>query len=263
MGGVTVDPWDLLSGARRAVARRVCDEESLRRNEIVIALSGSHAFGFASPGSDVDLKAVHVAPVESLLGLEPEAPAADRLEVVDGVTVDFTSNELAAVLQGALKGNGNFLERVLGPTALVASPELASLREITRGALSRRVHRHYRGFATGQIKDFAERPTAKRLFYVLRTCLTGARLLRSGELVTELDALLDGDGFGDARALIAARRAGEEAAFDAGASARWRAEASRAMALLDEAHARSALPESPRDPRALHEWLVAFRRAQK
>jgi hypothetical protein len=39
----------------------------------------------------------------------------DRAEVVDAVEIDYTSNELAHALSGILAGNGNFIERVLGP----------------------------------------------------------------------------------------------------------------------------------------------------
>src|SRR5690606_22403890 len=49
----------LLAAHPRAVADRVLDEESARRRHLVIALSGAHAYGFPSPDSDLDLKAVH------------------------------------------------------------------------------------------------------------------------------------------------------------------------------------------------------------
>lgn len=259
MGGVSDLVWARLPAAKRAVAERVIAEESARREHLVVALSGSHAFGFATPESDVDLKAVHLAPSEALLGLDELDPTANRLGAVDGVAVDYTSNELGAVLRGILRGNGNFVERVLGATALTATGDLDALREVTRGALSRRVHRHYHGFATGQGREFAQRPSAKSLLHALRTALTGARLLRTGELVAELDALLDDDGFDAARAVLAARRAGEAPALDV---ARWRGELARAMEVLDAAERGSALPAEPRDPRAAQAWLVSLRRAR-
>src|SRR5262249_9150420 len=83
-----------------------------------IYLSGAHAYGFPSPDSDLDLKCVHVAPTGELVGLEPVSEPADRIVVIDGVELDDDSNELGAVLRGAIQGNGNFLERILGELTL-------------------------------------------------------------------------------------------------------------------------------------------------
>jgi len=90
---------------------------------------------------------VAVAKTADLLGLTAPAPTFDRVEVLGGVEVDYTSNELAHALSGILAGNGNFLERVLGRTVPYASGLLAELRPIVQRTLSRGVHRHYRGFA--------------------------------------------------------------------------------------------------------------------
>src|SRR3954451_14933029 len=105
---------DPLTSHQRTVADRVLDEESSRREHVVVYLSGAHAYGFPSPDSDLDLKAIHVAKTGELLGFEPPAPTVDRAEILDGVEIEYTSNELAHALAGILAGNGNFLERVLG-----------------------------------------------------------------------------------------------------------------------------------------------------
>jgi len=253
--------WALLTEAQRASSRAVIDREGARRRHVVVALSGAHAYGFPSPDSDVDLKAIHVAPTAALLGLHPSIAPADRIEMLDGVEMDYTSNELGGVLAGILKGNGNYLERVLGATSLAGSPWLESLRPLVRGALSRRVYRHYRGFAQGQRREFDEAPTAKKLLYVLRTALTGAHLLRSGELELDVTALLDDYGLGAARALVEAKRAGERAVLPDGERARWAAEVERAIARLDEAHEASGLPEGPVNEAELDAWLIEVRRA--
>lgn len=242
------------------VARRVIAEESARREHVVVYLSGAHAYGFPSPDSDLDLKAIHVAPTAALLGLAPPAPTFDRAEVVDGVEIDYTSNELAHALAGILRGNGNFLERALGPATLLESPILAGLREVARGALSRRVHRHYRGFAESQIRELDREPTVKRLLYVLRTALTGTHLLRTGELVTDLGALLDVHPLEGARALIERKRAGERTPLDAAERDRWRARVAERIEELDAARDRSSLPEEPRNAHAAEAFSIEVRR---
>jgi hypothetical protein len=125
------------------------------------------------------------------------------------------------------------------------------------------VYRHYHGFASGQLRDLDETraPTAKSVLYVLRTALTGAHLLRTGRLVTDLTALLDDYGHGQARALVEAKRAGERTPLDRATLDRWRDGLGRALGLLDEALAASPLPEEPRNRDAIEAWLVALRRA--
>jgi predicted nucleotidyltransferase len=242
------------------VVARFLDEEAGRREHVVVYLSGAHAYGFPSPDSDVDLKCVHLAPAERFLGLLPPEPVVDRVEVIDGVEVDYTSNELGRALQGLLKGNGNFLERVLG-LALVGSPAATALRELAPAYLSRRFEHHYRGFATQQLAALEAAPTVKRLLYVLRTLSTGVVLLRTGRLVVDLRETAAELGLRDVDALIARKRAGERVALDADERARWSPTIGSLFSALADATARSPLPVDPTGTAVLDAWLIALRRA--
>src|SRR6185436_15328485 len=103
-----------LTERQRRAADKLLDEEGAHRTHLVVSLSGAHAYGFPSPDSDLDLKAVHIEDTEHLLALEWRPMPAERLEVIDGVEVDYSSNEIRDVLLGIVRGNGNFIERVLG-----------------------------------------------------------------------------------------------------------------------------------------------------
>lgn len=245
----------------RTIVERALAEESAKRSHLVVSLSGAHAYGFPSPDSDFDLKAVHVEPAHRLLGLSNPVLHADRMEVIDGVEIDYTSNELRPVLLGVLHGNGNYIERILGKTALLASDALESLKPLVKQALSRRVAGHYIGFATSQREAFLRDPSAKKLLYVLRTALTGLHALTTGEIVTDLGSICDTYGFGDARELILAKRRGERVKLDPKESERWLAESERAIAALRAAVEGSALPPEPTEEasRALEDWLLRIR----
>lgn len=246
----------------QAVLEAVLDEESRKRSHLVVALSGAHAYGFPSPDSDLDLKCVHVEPTDRLLGLGGVALHADRMEVIDGVEIDYTSNEIKPVLLGVLHGNGNYIERILGRIQPRVSPDLEGLKPLVRAALSRRIASHYLGFAANQQEAFRRDTTAKKLLYVLRTALTGRHALLTGEIETDLERLCEPYGFGGARELIATKRRGERVKLEAAESARWLAEADRAIASLRAAAAESVLPpEPPEDAsRALEAWLLELRR---
>ncbi len=251
---------DVLTPHQRHIAARVIAEEEGRRRHLVVALSGAHAYGFPSPDSDLDIKAIHVAPTRSLLGLSEATPARDRLEVLEGIEIDYTSTELGAALRGLLKGNGNYLERVLGAHLLYQSPLLVELAPLASATLSKRYHRHYLGFARQQEEALRRSaPTAKKVLYVLRTALTGAHLLRSRELRVDLTLNLDEYGYADARELIERKKAGERTELDAPSLAHWTTRIQRAFELLDTAHAQSSLPEEPAHADALEAWLVDLR----
>ena len=253
----------LLSEHQSAVAARVIAEEERRRRHLVVSLSGAHAYGFPSPDSDLDVKAVHFAPTASLLGF-PHAPrTAERLEVVDGVEVDYSSNEAGAVLQGVLKGNGNYLERFLAGNVLGSTPSFDSVRPMVHRALSRRGFRHYAGFAGQQRLEWEQsgRRSAKKLLYVLRTCLTGAHLLRCGEVVTDVTRLADRYGFPDALELVGQKRSGEESELPDLLAKKWATRVTEAFTSLETARAESVLPEEPPNADELESWLVAERLA--
>lgn len=250
-----------LGAAAEAAARRVIAREQGQRHHAVVYLSGSHAYGFPSPDSDLDLKAVHVAPTARLLGLAPPASTVDHTEVVDGFEVDYTSNELGQVLNGLLGGNGNFLERVLGPTVLQADEALLGrIRALAPAFLSRRAHAHYRGFATQQHKELQRRPSAKRLLYVLRTLSTGIWLLERGELLIDLTLLAGPLGIDGVDGLILRKQDGERAVLDDDAIAGWSERIGALFARIDAARDGSVLPPVPPDPAAVEAFLVEVRR---
>ncbi|MDB4993735.1 MAG: hypothetical protein JWM74_1167 [Myxococcaceae bacterium] len=252
--------WDLLVPKEAEIARRVLAEESSHRRHLVIYLSGAHAYGFPSPDSDLDLKAIHISETAAMLGLTPPAPTFDRAEIIEGVEIDYTSNEVGHVLTGILAGNGNFIERVLGATTMEESPWLASLRPLVQRSLSKRVARHYLGFASSLRKELEERPLAKKILYVLRATLTGAHVLSTGELVTDVTKLLDRYGFSDAHALVETKRLGERTALAQAEIDRWRADIERAFTLIAEAQRTSSLPEEPPNVGEIDAWLIALRR---
>lgn len=253
-----------LSEHQRAIGDRVIAQESKKREHLVVYLSGAHAYGFPSPDSDLDLKCIHIAPTAALVGFAPPSPTFDRAEIIEEVEIDYTSNELSHALGGVLNGNGNFLERILGRTALETSPELEGLRPLAQAAVSRRYHRHYRGFAGSQQKALEQTPTVKKLLYVIRTAITGTHLLLTGELETDLQLLAPKYGLADVASLIEAKKKGERIEANPAILAEWQPRLAEICSRLDRARDESALPEDPTpdSAAALESWLVAIRKSR-
>ena len=257
------DPWTVLTAHQAEVARRFLADREAERRHLVVYLSGAHAYGFPSPDSDLDLKCVHVAPTRELVGLQPAPESAERMEVVENVELDYGSNELAPVLRGAIKGNGNFLERILGELVLASDATLlAEARTVVRPLLSRRIARHYIGFAASQLRLFDEKPTAKRALYVLRTTATGRHLLAHGELVTDV-AKLSAFVPQEIVELLELKRRAERQQLEPELVASWRARLVAAIAAVDTSVATSILPIDPPPERLVtaDTWLREVRHA--
>lgn len=256
------DPWSVLTAHQAEVARRFLADRDRERRHLVVYLSGAHAYGFPSPDSDLDLKCVHVAPTRELVGLTPPPDSSERVEVVDDVELDYAANELAPVLRGVIKGNGNFLERILGDLVLGADAKLLEeSRAVSRPLISRRVARHYGGFATSQLRLFDEQPTAKRALYVLRTAATGRHLLAHGEVVTDV-ARLSSFIPSEILELLEIKRRAERQELDPELVAPWRARLVAAVEAVDAAVATSILPIDPpvHAITAVDAWLREVRR---
>jgi hypothetical protein len=208
------------------------------------------------------LKAIHVAKTADLLGFEVPAPVANRAEIIEGVEIDYTSNELARALGGVLGGDGNFLERVLGRMTAVGSPTLEALRPIATRSLSRKFYRHYRGFALNQLGFLEKEPTVKKLLYVLRTTLTGVHLLEASELEADLTRLMDRYGVAEAAALIERKRGGERIGIDPAILESWRPRLDELFARLDRANETSSLPDAAPNEEEVREFLISARRAR-
>ena len=256
------DPWAVLTAHQQEVARAFLAARDRERAHLVIYLSGAHAYGFPSPDSDLDLKCVHVAPTRDLVGLEPNEGGSERTEIVDGVELDYTSNELGLALRGAIKGNGNFLERFLGELVLGGDAALlAESRAIVAPLVSRRVAHHYRGFARSQLRAFDESPTAKRALYVVRTAATGRHALAHGEIVTDIARLVAFVPPG-VDELLAIKRTGEKSPLPPEVAAQWRARLVATIAAIDPAS--STLPDEPMPAAiaAADAWLRELRRTR-
>jgi predicted nucleotidyltransferase len=248
----------------RFLAVRVLDDASERLPLLWLALSGAHAYGFPSEDSDLDLKGVHVVPARALLGLRENQDAVDVVTVWEGREYDFTSNEIGHVARLLLRGNGNMLERFLGPFPVVTTPTGHRMRVLARDSLSRKVAHHYGGFFRGMMREYGAEAaaglrTAKRLLYAYRVALTGIHLLLTGELVTNVVSLHEEYGCPNVLDLVGRKRSREKGTIPETDEARYLEDLSRLGRVLEEAASRSVLPEEPANREELEKLIVAAR----
>lgn len=221
------------------------EDRGLERFVIYRCVIGSRAYGLDHEGSDTDRRGVYLPPARlhwSLRGV-PE-------QLEDARTQDCYW-ELQKFLVLALKANPQILECLWTPLVEHATPLAEELRALRGAFLSRLAYVTFNGYVLSQFKKLEQdvrtrgAPRWKHAMHLVRLLLSGAALLRTGELPVRVEAHRD-------RLLAIKRGEVPWAEVDA-----WR------LALheeFDRAHAATALPERP-DHARVEAFLLAARRS--
>ncbi|TAM33453.1 MAG: nucleotidyltransferase domain-containing protein [Rhodanobacter sp.] len=157
---------------RAHVLDRLADIERRENVRILYACeSGSRGWGFASPGSDYDVRFIFVRPLNQYLRLYPPR---DVIEVAPGPVFDVNGWDLKKALLLA-KGNATVVEWLSSP--IVYRAESGFLAEMHNAAASvhrpERLFHHYVHMARGNYREYlqGEVVRAKKYLYVLRPVL--------------------------------------------------------------------------------------------
>ena len=152
------------------------------RHVIYRCVVGSRAFGLDTEVSDVDRRGIYLPPADlhwSLYGVPEQIENPGNQECYW---------ELGKFLRLALKANPNVLECLYTPEVEHASPLAGEMRAMRGAFLSRLVYRTYNGYTLSQFKKLEQdlRTTGtvkwKHAMHLLRLLLSGAEVLREGEL---------------------------------------------------------------------------------
>ncbi|MEU8608746.1 nucleotidyltransferase domain-containing protein [Actinoplanes sp. NPDC048791] len=210
---------------------------------ILAVVVGSRAYGLAGPGSDHDRRGVYAAPTAMFWHLD-KPPTH-----LDGPAEEQFSWELERFCTLALQGNPTVLEVLWSPLITAVTADGEHLLATRQAFLSRRVADTYGAYARDQLKrvDSRRRRTGgtnhKQAMHMIRLLLAGAHVLRTGEVLVDVSPL---------RERLLAVKSGDVPWESVTA---W---AGELLADLDEAAARTALPETP-DRAAVDALLYAVR----
>lgn len=225
---------------------------------VFVTVSGAHLYGFPSVDSDLDLRGCHLLPAAEVVGLRTGPETVQTGGLRDGVELDVVSHDLLKFARLLHSRNGYVLEQLLSPLVVVTGDLHTRLVALAPGLLTRHHAHHYLGFAAGRQRLFERTGELKPALYTLRVLLTGIHLMRTGELVADLNRL---DAPAYAPDLIARKREAEHGPFPADARDALERDVPRLRAELEAARDDSALPDKPAPDavEALHELVVAAR----
>ncbi|MCP4504440.1 MAG: hypothetical protein GY822_31400 [Deltaproteobacteria bacterium] len=239
-------------------------EDAKRLPLMWISLTGAHAYGFASPHSDLDLKAIHVVSARSALLDDDNLKPVESIVDFEGREMDFGTHDLRLVLDLLRAGNGNMLERLLGPFPVWTTPLGSELQHLAQRGLHCGAAKHYQGFLRGMEREFlrtveAGQPSAKRALYAFRVALTGAKLLSEGEMVTDIRPLASERSLDFVEELIDVKSQKEKAVLSQAQAARVESYFPQMRDWLSDAQKATELPQSIPNGDELQEFLVRSR----
>ena len=136
------------------------------------AESGSRAWGFASPDSDYDVRAVYVKPLDWYLGLEERQ--ADTVNAMLPNDIDVSAWELRKALRQLLKSNASFMEWLGSSIVYHDCGLLAQLRKMEARVVNPiSVAHHYGSMLRHALDDRTDDGSIgiKKLCYALRAGL--------------------------------------------------------------------------------------------
>ena len=214
--------------------------ELVERCTVLAVVVGSRAYGLAGPGSDHDRRGVYVAPTRLFWRLD---------KPVDGPAAEQFSWEVERFCTLALQANPTVLEVLWSPLVEAVTADGQQLLAVRRAFLSRRVADTYGSYARDQLDRVASRrqrtgqTNHKQAMHMIRLLYAGAHLLRTGDVLVDVEHLRD--------RLLAVRRG--DLPWERVTS--WAAEL---LADLAEAAAGTRLPEQP-DRDTVDRLLTAVR----
>lgn len=158
---------------KETIRKTLCGLEAEQGCRILFAVeSGSRAWGFASPDSDYDVRAVYARPLDWYLGLEENPPDTWNRQMPGDL--DISAWDLRKALRHALKGNPAFLEWLGSPIIYRDDGKIGEIASIAASVFNpAHAAYHYASLFRHAIEDRGPDGTVgvKKLCYALRASL--------------------------------------------------------------------------------------------
>ncbi len=223
-------------------------------------ISGAHLFGFPSPDSDIDIRGVHILPLEQVVSLKKPKETVNIDRVDEGIELDLTTHDIKKCFELLLGKSGNTVEQVFSPLVVHTTTEHEELKAIIPQMLTVHHAHHYFGFSQRKWHDFLNKKTAKSLLYVYRVLLTGIHLMSTGQIQSNLILLNEDYQLPYIDELIERKMTHTEKGVLPDADIEfYEKECQRLVKQLEDSRDNSSLPQHPAGKEALNDLLVRIR----
>lgn len=231
---------------------------------IFATLTGSHAFGYASPLSDFDVHGCHLLSLQQVIGFSlPGETVEMKTSIGNDIEADIATHDLKKFLHLLIKCNGNILEDLYSPLVITTSSLHEELKGLGKGCITRICANHYRGMAYNQQRRM-QMNDVKKLLHTYRCLLMGIHLMRSGELEMNVPTLAEEYGLPQLQRIIEYKLSGMDG-IDSKEMAEHESVVAGLHEQLDRYAEASKLPDKPSQntQHELEELLIRTRMAAK
>jgi predicted nucleotidyltransferase len=220
-------------------------EDELYHRVIYRCIVGSHAYGLAGEGSDIDRRGFYLPPADLHWSL------FDLPEQLENLETEETYWEIRKFITMALKANPNVLECLYTPLVEHSTPLADGLIAGRSAFLSKLIYQTYNGYVMSQFKRLEQdvrvtgAPRWKHAMHLIRLLLSGTTALREGTIPVRVS---------EHRERLLAIKRGEVPWHEVDA---WRLSLHKDF---DQAFASTALPDRP-DYDWANRFLIQARRS--
>jgi predicted nucleotidyltransferase len=150
---------------------------------ILIAIYGSHFYGFSSKDSDLDVRVIHVADSKDFFRFsKPSSPLQWQ-----GTGAEYKSYEIEQTMELLYKNNPTMLELITTENLIQDTSLMHKIRKVGIDAISKKAVAPYRGRAVNDFSKFIDdnNPAyydkhVKKYLYIFNSLLIGTHLLQTG-----------------------------------------------------------------------------------
>lgn len=170
-------------------------------NIILQGITGSTAYGLATPTSDIDRHGIFLAPTRAILGVLPVQ------ESVVTTDPDVALHEVGKFVRLAMKANPTILELLWLESYEILHPAAQLLIDNRDAFLSKTIYKSYGGYAIAQAHRLNARGdsyssdtknrTAKHSRHCMRLLQQGSQLLKTGTMSIRVENRDDLFAFGE------------------------------------------------------------------
>ena len=160
------------------------------KDALLVVVSGSHAYGWDTEKSDLDVRRVFFPDIKQALSVFYRCRTKQHKEKTDAGTIDFTSYPIQNFIQLLAKGNGNALDNLFeatgppDPKLLSDQTKVAQLQKIVLEHLHLGFLMHCTGYDLHLKKDL-ENETRLRRYGERKLLLNRYKILLEGLILAE------------------------------------------------------------------------------
>jgi predicted nucleotidyltransferase len=241
-------------------------DEAIRKKVVrplFATLCGEHVRGWSGERSPYVVSGAMLVPIRELLGLRPARETKERTIGVDGRDVQICFHDLRKYLDEIARvANTKALEELYSPYVVFGGPEFEQLRRVSRAFLTKNCYHDYVERSRAPRAALSQEGTCKvtDLLEASRLYLTGAHLLKTGEIDSSLPALSERyEAFWLRPFISRQQRHGEGAVLTAEEARILQYDIDSLEQKLHEAHAGSQLQDGSGSITTLDEFLTDLR----